>query len=143
MIPKRYFLFMIFVGVIPLILLFSQHTSSGAQTLHQPVTIATVQVGPSSTFAYSPATQTINVGDSVNWVWSTIGITHSTTSGSCPGGICTPDGKWDSGQHSGTANFSSPFNTPGRYAYYCSVHLSFMQGMIVVTTQIFLPLIVR
>lgn len=140
---RRYFLILVLVGAIPLVLLVSQPTGTGAENLQRPATVATVQVGPSNSFAFVPATQTIGVSNSVNWVWSSTTITHSTTSGSCPGGICTADGKWDSGQHSGAFNFNLQFNTPGRYPYFCSVHLSFMQGTIIVTTQIFLPLIVK
>jgi len=39
------------------------------------------------------STTTINVGDTVHWVW--ISGFHSTTSGTCSG-ICTADGIWDS-----------------------------------------------
>ena len=74
------------------------------------------------------STTTINAGDSVSWTWSE-GF-HSTTSGSCSPG-CAPDGNWDSGEMS-TGTFSKTFATPGSFPYHCSVHLSMMQGTIVV-----------
>ncbi len=105
-------------------------------------TTFTVTVGPSGTLTFAPITQTINVGDSVNWVWAS-GF-HSTTSGSCSGGVGTPDGKWDSTAQFAPFSFSFPFNTPGTYPYYCSVHCSLgMKGTIVVTTKLFLPLILK
>jgi PKD repeat protein len=76
------------------------------------------------------STTTINVGDTVQWNWDN-GF-HSTTSGSCPGGSCSHDGKWDSGLHSAPNTFSFTFNTAGSFPYYCREHLAMMQGTIVV-----------
>jgi PKD repeat protein len=74
------------------------------------------------------STSTIQAGDSVTWVWP--GDFHSTTSGSCSSG-CAPDGRWDSGEKS-TGTFSRTFDTPGSFPYHCSIHLSMMQGTIIV-----------
>lgn len=74
------------------------------------------------------STTTINVGDTVTWTWN--GGQHSSTSGACSPG-CTPDGNWDSGvKTSGT--FSHTFAAAGTFPYHCEVHLSMMQGTIVV-----------
>ena len=71
-------------------------------------------------------TTTIHVGDTVRWVW--VGGSHSTTSGSCPGG-CQPDGKWDSGVGSGMT-FNRTFSQPGTFPYHCTPHGAAMQGAI-------------
>jgi plastocyanin len=77
------------------------------------------------------STSTIAAGGTVNWVW--VDGTHSTTSGTCPaaGGECTPDGNWDSPTASGIT-FSHTFPTAGTFHYFCRVHDSMMQGMVVV-----------
>ncbi len=88
-----------------------------------------VNVGPGNSF--SPSTITINAGETVNWVW--IGGFHSTTSGSCPGGVCAPDGVWDSGPpNAPPRTFSHIFPTGGTFTYYCRQHLSMMQGTVIV-----------
>ncbi|HTD21014.1 MAG TPA: plastocyanin/azurin family copper-binding protein, partial [Terriglobales bacterium] len=84
----------------------------------------------------NPAITTINVGDTVEWDWigGTTGGTHSTTSGSCPGGICSPDGIWGSPvQFEGS--FSYTFNTAGTFTYYCIPHGSEMTGTVIVTSD--------
>jgi plastocyanin len=78
------------------------------------------------------STSNINVGDTVQWTW--VAGFHSTTSGTCSGPTCTPDGTWDSGQHSTPHMFSFTFNSAGTFPYYCSVHLSTMQGTVIVST---------
>jgi PKD repeat protein len=74
------------------------------------------------------STTTIHVGDTVTWNWEGF---HSTTSGSCNPG-CTPNGLWDSGINSPPHTFSHTFTTAGSFPYYCMVHLSMMQGTVVV-----------
>src|SRR5438874_2520332 len=78
----------------------------------------------------NPAITTINVGDTVQWDW--VNGTHSTVSGSCPGGNCSPDGLWNNPITFQNTSFSRTFNTPGTYSYYCIPHLSAMQGTVVV-----------
>jgi plastocyanin len=73
------------------------------------------------------STTTIQVGDTVRWNWVT-GI-HSTTSGTCSGGNCPRDGRWDSGQGSGKT-FSFRFTEPGTYNYFCTVHGAAMRGVV-------------
>ncbi len=74
------------------------------------------------------STTTINVGDTVTWVWDGF---HSTTSGTCSPN-CTPDGVWDSGINTPPHTFSHTFNTAGSFPYYCQVHLQMMQGTVIV-----------
>jgi hypothetical protein len=60
---------------------------------------------------------TINLGDTVTWVWSN--GHHSATA--APGQLES----WDSGQQtagSGATNFSHTFSHLGVYYYYCTVH---------------------
>jgi PKD repeat protein len=99
--------------------------SSGAQAATRTVTITSNRFTDASS---GNSTTTIQAGDSVNWVWGS-GV-HSTTSGTCTAG-CAPDGKWDSGERS-SGTFPRAFNTAGTFTYFCSVHLSMMQGTIVV-----------
>ena len=75
------------------------------------------------------STTTIHVGSTVNWVW--VDGTHSTTSGSCPGGACQANGQWDSGVGSGMM-FSHTFMQAGTFPYFCQVHQAAMQGTVVV-----------
>ncbi len=60
---------------------------------------------------FNPANVTIQAGDTVNWVWASVGFSHSVTSG--VGG--TPDGLFDSGIHKDPFTFSFTFRMPGRF----------------------------
>lgn len=88
----------------------------------------TVSVGAGG-FRFSPASVTIQPGDTVQWTWSAGG--HSTTSGS-PG---SPTGIWDSGILNQGATFSHTFPTAGSFPYYCAPHGSCcgMTGMVTVS----------
>ena len=74
-----------------------------------------VQVGAGG-LKFTPQNVTIQVGDTVQWVWAANG--HSSTSGT-PG---NPDGMWDSGVHNTGFIFNHTFSAPGTFAYYCSPH---------------------
>ena len=81
---------------------------------------------------------TIHVGDTVQWVWISTTMYHSTTSGACTTGgggygtdECTADGLWDSGLRiHGAPNFSQTFTTAGTFKYYCTTHQSLMTGTV-------------
>lgn len=80
-------------------------------------TVFTVDVGPmNAPMKFSPATETINVGDTVHWVWDS--DFHSTTSGT----FGHPDGLWDSGVHNTGFTFDQTFNQAGSFPYFCSIH---------------------
>lgn len=84
-------------------------------------------------FAFSPASLTINVGDTVTWVNKDAGVQHSATSDT---GV-TP--AFDTNAFSGAADGSATssaitFNTAGTFAYHCKIHPS-MHGTIVVQAQ--------
>lgn len=86
------------------------------------------------------ATSVILAGDSIQWIAGDNLAQHSATSGSCPGGICTADGIWDS------ENFMNPpaaftqagqsytfqFTTAGTFPYFCTPHKSTMTGQVIV-----------
>jgi plastocyanin len=62
-------------------------------------------------FAFSPDDITINVDDTVQWVWQT--DDHSTTS---------DDSLWDSGIYDTGYIFNYTFTSAGSFPYYCVVH---------------------
>jgi plastocyanin len=89
---------------------------------------------------FSPAVVSINAGDQVIWNWSA--TFHSSTSGT--NGVHgddngVPSGLWDTGVIMSTPHtFTNTFNTPGNYAYYCSVHFGspfFMTGAVLVASS--------
>jgi plastocyanin len=90
---------------------------------------ATVTVHAGS-YYYKPASVTIKVGDTVQWIWD--GGTHSVTSGAS----CTADGKFDSGNHSAPYTYKRTFTEAGTFNYFCKYmsHCSNGQkGTVVVT----------
>ena len=71
---------------------------------------------------------TIQAGQTIEWDW--VSSPHSSTSGTCVGINCTPDGLWTSGQHNAGFVFTRQFNTVGTFSYYCTVHTFMMTGVI-------------
>ncbi|HEY3204657.1 MAG TPA: hypothetical protein VGL03_13480 [Thermoanaerobaculia bacterium] len=63
---------------------------------------------------------TIHVGETVEWDWSA--GTHSTTSGTCTSGFCSPDFIWDSQVHDTPFSFTHTFPTAGTFPYFCWIH---------------------
>ena len=75
---------------------------------------------------FTPGEIRVVTGDSVRWKFSGA---HTSTSGTCSGADCTPDGLWDSGtQRSGS--FTQRFDTAGDYPYFCEIHGAMMQGVV-------------
>jgi plastocyanin/LysM repeat protein len=83
-------------------------------------------------FAFNPSTITVRVGQQVVWV-NNDSVPHTTTSGSCPGGTCTPAPGWDSGTLNPGQSFAFTFTTAGTFTYFCRIHGAAMQGTVVVT----------
>jgi plastocyanin len=73
-------------------------------------------------FAFSPATVTISMGDSVTWT-NQDGTAHTATA----------SGTFDSGNLAGGASYTATFSTAGTYDYLCSIHPT-MTGRVVVQT---------
>jgi plastocyanin len=81
-------------------------------------------------YEFQPKEQKISVGDSVTWNFTVGGHTSTSLAGQ-------PD-SWksiDDGTNATGDTFSHTFNTRGRYQYVCSVHKSFMKGVIEVGTD--------
>ncbi len=72
-------------------------------------------------FAYSPATVTASVGDSVTW----------TNNDEVPHTATADDDSWDTGTLSQNGTGAVTFDTAGEYAYHCEVHPN-MTGTVVV-----------
>ena len=68
-----------------------------------------------NSLSYNP---TINLGDTVTWVWVSGTTHHSTTA--TPGQLES----WDSGPQTNGFTFSHTFTNLGKYIYYCTVHSS-------------------
>ena len=81
--------------------------------------------------AFSPASITIHVGQTV--VWRNDDSTqHTTTSGMCPNGVCAPMSGWDSGILNPGQSYAHLFSAAGTFPYYCRIHGAMMQGTVVV-----------
>ncbi len=76
--------------------------------------------GVASPMMFDPSSLTITVGDTVNFVWGS--SSHSTTSGTCAGGVCTASPGWDSGVQSSPFTFPVVFSSTGTFPYFCAVH---------------------
>ena len=72
-------------------------------------------------FAFSPATVTVSVGDSVTWT-NNDGATHTATA---------DGGSFDTGNIAAGGSDSVTFNTAGSFDYHCTIH-SQMTGTVVV-----------
>src|SRR4030067_1858840 len=71
-------------------------------------------------FAFSPATVTLNIGDTVRWTHNGA-FFHTTTSNSLI---------WDSGTMSNGSIFDFQFNSSGSFPYRCSFHPLSMTGTV-------------
>ena len=84
-----------------------------AAAANQSVTIAD--------FMFTPASVTVNVGDTVTW--SNSGpAAHTTTA---------DGGAWDSGRLAAGGTFAQTFRTAGTFAYHCSIHPRMVASIVV------------
>jgi len=67
-------------------------------------------------FSFSPASITVNVGDTIQWTW--VSGSHTTTSGTIPDGALP----WDQAINSTSVGFSYVVTVTGDYAYNCTIH---------------------
>jgi plastocyanin len=72
--------------------------------------------------AFTPATRTVAVGTTVEWV-NQDGITHTVTKDSGPGAA------FDSGNLGSGGTFSVRFDSAGTYQYHCRIHGAPGSGM--------------
>jgi plastocyanin len=95
----------------------------------------TVTVAANGNRAFSPASLSIRVGDTVHWVWQASGHTVTSGSGGVPdGAFCSPsDTTCTSPVPSNAgATYDHVFTAAGTYAYFCTQHPQLMTGSIVV-----------
>src|SRR5439155_97786 len=94
------------------------------------------KVGDGGALAYTPANLTVQVGDTVRWVWGSSG--HSVvsgTNGNADNQFCSPSNTGCDNPllSSSGATYEHTFTQAGTFPYYCSVHFSLgMTGTITV-----------
>ncbi len=79
-------------------------------------------------FQFSPADMTVNIGDTINWLW--MNGSHTTTSMSVPEGASS----WNSEINSIATAFSYVVMTAGTYSYNCTIHPTQMTGTFTVVS---------
>ena len=93
--------------------------SSGPETVNVEIPKGTASPGcETSNACFSPASLTINAGDTVEWT-NVDTAAHTVTSGSPADG---PSGVFDSSLIMGGASFENTFDEAGSYDYFCMVH---------------------
>ncbi|MDI9899446.1 cupredoxin family copper-binding protein [Rhodococcus sp. IEGM 1409] len=102
-------------------------SSTTDSTPSAPETTASGTVVTISGMAYSPASITVSVGDTVTWVFDDNGMAHDVSGlGDAKGKLRSPLKK------SGTYTYT--FTEPGTYDYTCTPHPE-MRGTVVVQAQ--------
>lgn len=93
--------------------------------------IDTVLVGPNNSNSFSPANFTMNLGDTVLWIWSS--GSHTTTSTSnIPSGATS----WNSPMTFNSTSFMYVPAVVGTYNYLCTPHSAVMRGSFSVVCQL-------
>lgn len=93
--------------------------SSEPKTVSVEIPTGTASPGcETSNACFSPASLTINSGDTVEWT-NVDTAAHTVTSGSPADG---PSGVFDSSLIMGGASFANTFDEAGSYDYFCMVH---------------------
>ena len=93
--------------------------------IHSFATTHTITVAD---FTFSPTPITVNLGDTVKWVWAS--GTHTTTSTTIPTGATT----WNSSITSSSTTFIYVPTVTGTYNYECSIHAG--MGMVGIFTVV-------
>ena len=89
----------------------------------------TVQV---ASYSFTPSNFTINIGDTIKWVW--VSGTHNTTSNSVPAGAAP----WANPMTSSSTTFKYVPTVAGIYHYECTFHSS-MQAQFTVNSPCQVP----
>ena len=105
-------------------------TAAAARAANTTVNVTNFQFTDTTSHT---STSTIFSGDTV--IWNFLEGSHSTTSGTCNGTFCTPNGNWDSGVITAPGVFAVTFSGPGTFHYYSSVDGTTMQGDVVVSNN--------
>ena len=104
------------VGLLIILVLFFSHARGAT---------VTVRVGPQGAMSFSPDPVSIQVGDTVQWIWDS--SNHSVTSGT----PFQPTSDFNSGIRNPPSTFSRTFGSAGSFPYYCTFHPE-MKGTIIV-----------
>lgn len=107
-------------------------TTTSEPETSSPEDAVAITVGPGGDFSFSPTSEQVSVGDTVEWTWGSAG--HNIVVASQP-----DDADWEgteggAGTTYGTGHtHSHTFEVPGTYEYYCAPHQGAgMTGKIVV-----------
>lgn len=93
-----------------------------ALTVHAGHVASATSAVSIQSFAFSPVSITVAVGDSITWTNDQAGVPHTVTADA---------GGFDSGTLASGSQFSFTFSTPGTFTYHCTIH-SFMHGSVTV-----------
>src|SRR5450432_2831133 len=90
---------------------------------------ATTQVVNVQNFSFTPSSFSINLGDTVKWVW--VNGTHTTSSLTIPVGAAT----WNHNMNSSAGNTSFTYvpTVSGTYNFQCNIHPTTMMGSFTVS----------
>jgi plastocyanin len=91
-------------------------------TLPVKISLATTHIVNVEDYEFNPAVLTVNVGDTIMWMWDH-GF-HTTTSTTIPAGSSS----WNSAVDQSNPMFTYVISTPGSYDYICIYHES--MGMV-------------
>ncbi|BBZ79407.1 hypothetical protein MANY_47440 [Mycolicibacterium anyangense] len=97
----------------------SSQSSAPATSAQQPVVGTAVDI---TNFAFTPATLTVKVGDTVTW----------TNHDEEPHTVVADDGSFHSPGLGTNDKYTFTFTAPGSFSYLCSIH-PFMHGTVVVS----------
>lgn len=90
--------------------------------------MATVHMVSVSSFSFSPNDMTIDVGDTVMFMW--VNGSHTTTSSTVPAGADS----WDEPMNVANTMFEYVADIPGTYNYVCTPHSATMRGQFTVVS---------
>ena len=117
-------------GVIPFLCRPHNFFMTGTITVDVPQPTAARHDVIVRDFEFDPAQLSVDVGDTVCWVWES--GTHTTTSGSGSNPIFNPGALWSSPISSAAPEFCFVFDSPGTFPYFCIPHEAMdMRGVVV------------
>lgn len=101
-----------------------------------PCMVELVSAGGGGADSFSPPSISINLGQTVTWIYNDLADSsvHTVTSGTIAGYVA--DGVFDSGMgdllDTLTETFTHTFNTAGTFEYFCAIHTAQMTGTVTV-----------
>ena len=99
-----------------------------------PLPDETVTVGPGGAFSFSDPSISIQVGETVEWVWGSSNHTVTSGDGTPDNLFCSPDNQNCATAPSSNAGatYQFKFDQAGTFKYYCRVHGISMSGAVTV-----------